>query len=74
MARKFQLESNFGKFFDPIADKILVVSVIFIMVVGTLIIVMIKSQLLIALTLPLGQANSLWSVGSIRQGKLVGTI
>ena len=33
MARKFQLESNFGKFFDPIADKILVVSIIFIMVV-----------------------------------------
>ncbi len=37
LARKFQLESNFGKFFDPIADKILVVSVIFIMVVENLI-------------------------------------
>ena len=33
LARKFEIESNFGKFFDPIADKILVVSVIFIMVV-----------------------------------------
>mgnify|MGYP002880236749 CR=1 FL=1 len=33
MARRFNLETNFGKFLDPIADKILVVSIIYIMVV-----------------------------------------
>ncbi len=33
LARKFEIESNFGRFFDPIADKILVVAVIFMLVV-----------------------------------------
>ena len=32
LARKFELESSFGRFLDPIADKILIVSVIFILV------------------------------------------
>ncbi len=32
LARKFELESSFGRFLDPIADKILVVSVIFILI------------------------------------------
>ena len=32
LARRFELESSFGRFLDPIADKILVVSVIFILV------------------------------------------
>ena len=32
LARKFELESSFGRFLDPIADKILVVSVLFILV------------------------------------------
>ena len=31
-ARKFEIESSFGRFLDPIADKILVVSVLFILV------------------------------------------
>lgn len=33
LARRLSVESPFGKFFDPIADKILVISVIFILVV-----------------------------------------
>ena len=33
IARKFSIESTFGKFLDPIADKILVVSIIYVMVV-----------------------------------------
>ena len=33
LARKLSVESTFGKFFDPIADKVLVISVIFILVV-----------------------------------------
>ena len=32
LARKFELESSFGRFLDPVADKILVVSVIFILI------------------------------------------
>lgn len=32
IARRYSFESKFGKFFDPIADKILVISVIFILV------------------------------------------
>lgn len=32
IARKLSIESKFGKFFDPIADKILIISVIFILV------------------------------------------
>ena len=32
LARKFEIESSFGRFLDPIADKILVVSVIFILI------------------------------------------
>ena len=32
LARKYELESSFGRFLDPIADKILVVSVIFILI------------------------------------------
>lgn len=32
IARKFSIESIFGKFLDPIADKILVISIIFILV------------------------------------------
>ena len=32
LARKFEIESNFGRFLDPIADKILIVSIIFILV------------------------------------------
>ena len=38
-ARKFDFESNFGKFLDPIADKILVVSVIIILIANRDIIV-----------------------------------
>ena len=34
-ARKFDFESNFGKFLDPIADKILVVSVIIILIANS---------------------------------------
>ncbi len=37
LARKFELESSFGRFLDPIADKILVVSVIFILISNTVI-------------------------------------
>ncbi len=37
LARKFELESSFGRFLDPIADKILVVSVIFILVSNSII-------------------------------------
>jgi cardiolipin synthase len=37
LARKFELESSFGRFLDPIADKILVVSVIFILVSNNII-------------------------------------
>ena len=33
LARRLRVESKFGQFFDPIADKILVISVIFILVV-----------------------------------------
>lgn len=33
IARKYSFESKFGKLFDPIADKVLVISVIFILVV-----------------------------------------
>ena len=32
LARRFELESNFGRFLDPIADKILIVSIIFILI------------------------------------------
>ena len=32
LARKLEIESSFGRFLDPIADKILVVSVIFILI------------------------------------------
>ena len=32
LARKYNFETKFGKFFDPIADKILVTSIIFILV------------------------------------------
>ena len=32
LARKFKVESKFGKFLDPVADKVLVVSIIFILV------------------------------------------
>ena len=32
LARKFDMESNFGRFLDPIADKILVVSIIIILI------------------------------------------
>ncbi len=32
LARKFEIESNFGRFLDPIADKILIVSIIFILI------------------------------------------
>lgn len=32
IARKFKIESKFGQLFDPIADKILVISVLFILV------------------------------------------
>ena len=32
LARKFDIESNFGRFLDPIADKILSVSIIFILI------------------------------------------
>ncbi len=32
LARRFEIESNFGRFLDPIADKILIVSVIFMLV------------------------------------------
>ena len=38
LARKFELESSFGRFLDPIADKILVVSVIFILVSNNIIV------------------------------------
>ena len=37
LARKFDIESNFGRFLDPIADKILVVSVIVILIANSLI-------------------------------------
>tara|TARA_E500000178_G_scaffold355763_1_gene429675 strand:- start:6449 stop:7000 length:552 start_codon:yes stop_codon:yes gene_type:complete len=33
IARRYNYESKFGKLFDPIADKVLVISVIFILVV-----------------------------------------
>ena len=32
IARKFEIESTFGRFLDPIADKILIVSVIFMLI------------------------------------------
>ena len=32
LARKYEIESNFGRFLDPIADKILIVSIIFILI------------------------------------------
>ena len=32
LARKFDIESNFGRFLDPIADKILVVSILIILI------------------------------------------
>ena len=32
LARKFKVESKFGKFLDPVADKVLIVSIIFILV------------------------------------------
>ena len=35
LARKFEIESNFGRFLDPIADKILIVSVIFVLIAQT---------------------------------------
>ena len=38
LARKFEIESSFGRFLDPIADKILIVSVIFILVSNSIII------------------------------------
>lgn len=37
LARKFELESSFGRFLDPIADKILIVSLIFILISNTII-------------------------------------
>ncbi len=37
LARKFDIESNFGRFLDPIADKILVVSVLIILIAKDLI-------------------------------------
>ena len=33
LARRLRVESKFGQFFDPIADKVLIISVIFILVV-----------------------------------------
>ena len=38
LARKFDIESNFGRFLDPIADKILVVSILIILIANNLII------------------------------------
>ena len=38
LARKFEIESSFGRFLDPIADKILVVSIIFILVSNSVIV------------------------------------
>ncbi|MDC3091145.1 CDP-diacylglycerol--glycerol-3-phosphate 3-phosphatidyltransferase [Rickettsiales bacterium] len=32
IARKLRVETKFGKFFDPIADKVLIISIIFILV------------------------------------------
>ena len=37
LARKFDIESNFGRFLDPIADKVLVVSVLIILIANNLI-------------------------------------
>ena len=38
LARKFDIESNFGRFLDPIADKILVVSILIILIANHLIV------------------------------------
>ncbi len=38
LARKFDIESNFGRFLDPIADKILIVSVLIILIANHLIV------------------------------------
>ena len=35
LARKYDIESNFGRFLDPIADKILVVSILFILIANS---------------------------------------
>ena len=37
LARKFDLESSFGRFLDPVADKILIVSLIFILISNSII-------------------------------------
>ena len=37
LARKFYLESSFGRFLDPVADKILIVSLIFILISNSII-------------------------------------
>ena len=36
IARKFDIESNFGKFLDPIADKILIVALLVILLLKQL--------------------------------------